>query len=70
MTQVDEINFNLEEKNLKNKSEREAHEKLKNEIDNKVKEQSIKLKTEKEKLEKKENLDFYIEKIKKYYIEI
>ena len=65
MTQVDEINFNLEEKNLKNKSEREAHEKLKNEIDNKVKEQSIKLKTEKEKLEKKENLDFYIEKIKK-----
>ena len=65
MVQIDEIDFNLNEKNNKREKEKEMRKKLKNDIDNKFKEQSIKLKKEKEKLETKENIEFYIDTIKK-----
>ena len=65
MDQVDEIELNEEEKKSKGKSEEEIRENLKNEIEKKVKNQSISLKAQKEKLEKKENIDYYIEILKK-----
>ena len=65
MDQVDEMGMNDDDnKELANKEE-EKRNKLKQEMDEKVKEQAIKLKAQKEKLEKQENIEYYIETLKK-----
>ena len=65
MDQVDEMGMNDDNnKELANKEE-EKRNKLKQEMDEKVKEQAIKLKAQKEKLEKQENIEYYIETLKK-----
>ena len=69
MDQVDEIELGQEEKKTKGKSEEEKRNKLKEEMDKKVKNQSIKLKKQKEKLEKQENIDYYIDNLKKKNIQ-
>ena len=65
MDQVTEIEVNEEENGNNEKKEEEKRNNLKNEIDKKVKEQTIKLKRQKEKLEKQENIDYYIDILKK-----
>ena len=70
MDQVTEIEYNEEENNDKEKKEEEKRNNLKNEMDKKVKEQTIKLKRQKEKLEKQENIDYYIEILKKKNIQL
>ena len=62
MDQVDEIELSGGDSKEK---EEERRKEIKNEIDKKVKEQSIKLKNQKKKLEKQENIDYYIENLKK-----
>ena len=65
MDQVDEMGMNDDDnKELANKEE-EKRNKLKQEMDEKVKEQAIKLKAQKAKLEKQENIEYYIETLKK-----
>ena len=65
MDQADEVDINEDDnKKLVNKEE-EKRIKLKEEMDQKVKEQKIKLKLQKEKLEKQENINYYIENLKK-----
>ena len=65
MDQADEVDLNEDDnKKLANKEE-EKRIKLKEEMDQKVKEQKMKLKLQKEKLEKQENINYYIETLKK-----
>ena len=65
MDKVDEMDLNGDDnKELANKEE-ERRTKLKEEMDQKVKEQTLKLKAQKEKLEKQENIQYYIETLKK-----
>ena len=65
MDQADEVDINEDDnKKLVNKEE-EKRIKLKEEMEQKVKEQKIKLKLQKEKLEKQENINYYIENLKK-----
>ena len=65
MDQVDEMGMNDDDnKELANKEE-EKRNKLKQEMDEKVKEQAKKLKAQKAKLEKQENIEYYIETLKK-----
>ena len=70
MDQVDEIELAEEEDKEKGKKDEEIRQNLKNEMDQKVKEQGIKLKKQKEKLEKQENIDYYIDVLKKKNIEL
>ena len=70
MDQVDEIELSEEENKAKGKNDEETRKNLKNEIDKKVKEQGIKLKKQKEKLEKQENIDYFIQILKKKSIEL
>ena len=70
MDQVDEIELSEEENKAKGKNDEETRKNLKNEIDKKVKEQGIKLKNQKEKLEKQENIDYFIQILKKKSIEL
>ena len=70
MDQVDEIELSEEENKAKGKNDEETRKNLKNEIDKKVKEQGIKLKKQKEKLEKQENMDYFIQILKKKSIEL
>ena len=65
MDQVTEIEFNDQEKKQDGKRQEEIRENLKQEIERKVQDQSIKLKKQREKLEKQENIDYYIEVLKK-----
>jgi uncharacterized protein YukE len=70
MDQVDEIEFAEEEDKEKGKKDEEMRQNLKNEMDKKVKEQGIRLKKQKEKLERQENIDYYIDVLKKKNVEL
>ena len=70
MDQVTEMEVADEENMEKGKKEEEMRKKLKDEMDKKVEAQGIKLKKQKEKLEKQENIDYYIEVIKKKNIQL
>ena len=70
MDQVDEIELAEEEDKEKGKKDEEMRQNLKNEMDKKVKEQGIRLKKQKEKLEKQENIDYYIDVLKKKNVEL
>ena len=70
MDQVTEMEVADEENMEKGKKEEEMRKKLKDEMDKKVEAQGIKLKKQKEKLEKQENIDYYIEIIKKKNIQL
>ena len=70
MDQVDEIELAEEEDKEKGKKDEEMRQNLKNEMDKKVKEQGIRLRKQKEKLEKQENIDYYIDVLKKKNVEL
>ena len=70
MDQVTEMEVADEENMEKGKKEEEMRKKLKDEMDKKVEAQGIKLKKQKEKLEKQENIDYYIEIIKKKNVQL
>ena len=70
MDQVTEMEVADEENMEKGKKEEEMRKKLKDEMDKKVEDQGIKLKKQKEKLEKQENIDYYIEVIKKKNVQL
>ena len=70
MDQVDEIELKEEEENAKGKKDEDMRNNLKKEMDKKVQEQKIKLKNQKAKLEKQENLDYYIDILKKKNIQL
>ena len=70
MDQVDEMDMAEDESKEKAGKEEERRNKLKEEIDQKVKDQAIKLKAQKEKLEKQENVQFYIDTLKKLNSEL
>ena len=70
MDQVDEIELKEEEENAKGKKDEDMRNNLKKEMDKKVQEQKIKLKNQKAKLEKQENLDYYIDILKKKNVQL
>ena len=70
MDKVDEMDMAEDESKEKAGKEEERRNKLKEEIDQKVKDQAIKLKAQKEKLEKQENVQFYIDTLKKLNSEL
>jgi len=70
MDQVDEIELAEEEDKEKGKKDEEMRQNLKNEMDKKVKEQGIRLRKQKEKLERQENIDYYIDVLKKKNVEL
>ena len=70
MDQVDEIEVTEDEGKEKAGKEEEKRNKMKEEMDQKVKEQAQKLKAQKAKLEKQENIQFYIDTLKKLNSEL
>ena len=70
MDQVDEIELKEEEEKAKGKKDEDMRLNLKKEMDKKVEEQKIKLKNQKAKLEKQENLDYYIDILKKKNVQL
>ena len=65
MDKVDEMDLNGDDNKAKANKEEEKRMKLKEEMDQQVKEQALKLKAQKAKLEKQENIEYYIENLKK-----
>ena len=65
MDKVDEMDLNGDDNKSKANKEEEKRMKLKEEMDQQVKEQTLKLKAQKAKLEKQENIEYYIENLKK-----
>ena len=65
MDKVDEMDLNGDVNKAKANKEEEKRMKLKEEMDQQVKEQALKLKAQKAKLEKQENIEYYIENLKK-----
>ena len=65
MDKVDEMDLNGDDNKSKANKEEEKRMKLKEEMDQQVKEQTLKLKAQKSKLEKQENIEYYIENLKK-----
>ena len=70
MDQVTEMELNEEEEKEKGKKEEEIRANLKKEMDKKFEEQKIKLKNQKAKLEKQENIEYYIDIIKKKNVQL
>ena len=70
MDQVTEMELNEEEEKEKGKKEEEIRANLKKEIDKKFEEQKIKLKNQKAKLEKQENIEYYIDILKKKNVQL
>ena len=70
MDQVTEIELNEEEEKEKGKKEEEIRANLKKEMDKKFEEQKIKLKNQKAKLEKQENIEYYIDILKKKNVQL
>jgi len=70
MDQVTEMELNEEEEKEKGKKEEEIRANLKKEMDKKFEEQKIKLKNQKAKLEKQENIEYYIDILKKKNVQL
>ena len=70
MDQVTEMELNEEEVKEKGKKEEEIRANLKKEMDKKFEEQKIKLKNQKAKLEKQENIEYYIDILKKKNVQL
>jgi hypothetical protein len=70
MDQVTEMEINDEEEKEKGKKDEEIRANLKQEMDKKFQEQKIKLKNQKAKLEKQENIDYYIDILKKKNVQL
>ena len=70
MDQVTEMELNEEEEKEKGKKEEEIRVNLKKEMDKKFEEQKIKLKNQKAKLEKQENIEYYIDILKKKNVQL
>jgi hypothetical protein len=70
MDKVDEIELKEEEDKAKGVKDEEMRLNLKKEMDKKVQEQKLKLKNQKAKLEKQENLDYYIDILKKKNVQL
>ena len=70
MDKVDEIELKEEEEKAKGIKDEEMRLNLKKEIDKKVQEQKLKLKNQKAKLEKQENLDYFIDILKKKNVQL
>jgi hypothetical protein len=70
MDQVTEMEINDEEEKEKGKKDEEIRANLKQEMDKKFQEQKIKLKNQKAKLEKQENIEYYIDILKKKNIQL
>ena len=70
MDQVTEMELNEEEEKEKGKKKEEIRANLKKEMDKKFEEQKIKLKNQKAKLEKQENIEYYIDILKKKNVQL
>ena len=70
MDQLTEMELNEEEEKEKGKKEEEIRANLKKEMDKKFEEQKIKLKNQKAKLEKQENIEYYIDILKKKNVQL
>ena len=70
MDQVTEMELNEEEEKEKGKKEEEIRANLKKEMDKKFEDQKIKLKNQKAKLEKQENIEYYIDILKKKNVQL
>ena len=70
MDQVTEMELNEEEEKEKGKKDEEIRANLKKEMDKKFEEQKIKLKNQKAKLEKQENIEYYIDILKKKNVQL
>ena len=70
MDKVDEIELKEEEEKAKGIKDEEMRLNLKKEMDKKVQEQKLKLKNQKAKLEKQENLDYFIDILKKKNVQL
>lgn len=70
MDQVTEMELNEEEEKEKGKKEEEIRANLKKEMDKKFEEQKIKLKNQRAKLEKQENIEYYIDILKKKNVQL
>ena len=70
MDQVTEMELNEEEEKEKGKKEEEIRANLQKEMHKKFEEQKIKLKNQKAKLEKQENIEYYIDILKKKNVQL